>query len=133
MSAFSVFLHFSRQTFLTIFLSFFISLLSFLRLIFLVLSLFLHFFFVSDFSELIVVATHFAPSLSSFLPHFQVCSPFVCFFPFWLYCILLFFTPIFFYFGVVYFSLMVDYAEFRHTSPSIAFLFACLGGAVRFF
>ena len=102
-NAFSVFPYFSRQTFLTLCLSFFISLLSFLRLIFLVLSHFLHFFSVSDFSELIVAAAHFALSLSGFLPHFQVRSPFLRFFPFRLYCILLFCTPIFFFWSCIFF------------------------------
>ena len=122
--AFSIFSHFSRQTFLTLCLSFFISLLSFcvcflwfLAFLFNFSLLSLQYLSVLDFFEIIVAAAHFVPS---FPPYFQVCL----LFPFWFNYILYSSFP----FWVVYFSLMVDHFEIRCISPSIAFLFARLGG-----
>ena len=94
---------------------------------------FLHFLSAIGFSNFPVV--HFALSLLSFLPYFQVCPLFTPFSFLSFTCIPFSYASIFFLcshfpFRVVLLSLMVDYSKIRYTSPSITFFFARLGALV---
>ena len=104
--------HFSKQTFFT--LAFLFS--------------FFHFLSAFGFSNSTVASMHFALCLLSFFPYFQVRPKFTPF-SFLSFIVFLSFVLIF-PFWVVLLSFVVDYSEIRHTSPSIAFLFTCLGALI---
>ena len=112
------FLHFSRQrTFYSFYPFTFLLRLTFLTSIFFSL-------YLISLSLLLLRRTSLHPIRFSSL--FSGTFALSCAFSFSGYIVL--FSSAFFLFGFMYFSWMVGYAKFRSISPSIAFLFACLGG-----